>query len=454
MEILLQIGKTITSLRILRALASANRQFYSIFEPLLYELDAQCSPSAAITWAAGHGSLQILQKALDYGANVQVTSRIAAYYKGECRVTYGMRTEYHFDIDAGTPLHPLCLAVQHGRSEIVEFLLDRGCNIDMRDLEGFSLLCLAVIHGHQALVRMLLSRGAPQVNSDGEPRTHDHFISRFINRNSAIQIAAWRGDEETVTLLLRYGSDSARPSAAQMQDAVICAVQQGHKHILPRLVEAHADLNFRFRDPRIKPACSPLLWAVEEGDTGLASLFLDTGGADANYSPGGSETNVPLYRSVLRQDEKMLKILVGRTSHWNRWRALARSMDYPDGRIALTLLENGTSPDFDDRDILPPRPSFECDFPGPETLGPPLIRAVCSGHLNLVQLLVAHGADVNVECSSSQMDRLEGWFLGGPLKLALELGYQKIADFLQKQGAREDVGKAIMGQFESFVGRS
>ncbi|KAL5041583.1 ankyrin repeat-containing domain protein [Aspergillus fruticulosus] len=450
-EILLQIGKTITSLRILRALALANRQFCSIFEPILYELDAQCSPSAAITWAAEHGSLEIMQKALNYGANIPVTSKIAAYHEGERRLAYGMRTKYHFDIGKDTPLHPLCLAVQHSHTEIVEFLLDRGCNIDMLDPEGFSLLCLAVIHGRHDLVGMLLSRGAHQANSDGELRTHDHFISEYINRNSAIQIAAWQGDKEIVTLLLCHGPDSARPSAAQLQDAVKCALQQGHRHNLLELVEACPNLDFRFYDCSIKSAYSPLLWAVDKGDTGLATLCLDTGRANANYSPGGGES-IPLYRAVLKRDEEMVKILVGPTSRWNRFCALSRSMDYPDGRIAQILLENGAPPDFDDRDRLPPRPSFECDFPGPEIPVTPLIRAVCGGHLKLVRLLVANGADVNVEYNGGRIEGYEGWFLGGPLRLALELGYQKIADFLRGQGAREDVGNATMARFEGFFG--
>jgi hypothetical protein len=88
-EILQKIGKNVTSLRTLRALACANHLFNAIFDPILYYADARRPLSAAIAWAAEHGAMEILQKALGYGAQIAPMSTSA----GEIS-TNGMRISY------------------------------------------------------------------------------------------------------------------------------------------------------------------------------------------------------------------------------------------------------------------------------------------------------------------------------------------------------------------------
>ncbi|KAL3466077.1 ankyrin repeat-containing domain protein [Aspergillus heterothallicus] len=471
-EILLQIGSTIDCLGTLRALTSANRAFHTLFEPLLYKRDIRdgLTTSSAIPWAAVHGSLDIIQKALHYGADIPLTFRVSRHRDGKQRLVYGLETRYYFNPDDAIGkangskrqpcprAHPLCLAVQHGHGHIVEFLLDRRCDVDLRDPEGFSLLCLAVIHNHLDLVRLLLSRGAPQDGSypgTGERQTYAHFVSQSLNRNSAVQIAAWMGNREIVELLLQHdkeksGPDSLsnsrrRPSAAQLQDAVQCALRQGHKEdILALLIDAGANLNFSFRDPRTKSTCTPLLFAVAERDIRLVKLLLDSGNARANYLICADEDTAPLYQAVLQQDIATIKLLIGPSSRRNRTRALARSIDYPDTLIAQILLENGTPPDFIEADKPPPQPSFECDFPEPKVLGRPLIRAICAGRLELVKLLVEHGADLNEYDNSCDDLNRSALIYAGSLEIALELGYGEIADFLRGRGARDDIGKEAM----------
>lgn len=171
------------------------------------------------------------------------------------------------------------MAVTRGHGEVMEILLSCGCSVRMCDHEGFSLLCLAVIHGHGARIRALLDRGAMQDESVREERQS----ARIGHRNSAIQIAAWLGRRDLVVTLLHSGSEPISPSAKQMQNAVQSALQQGHKDIIPLLVDYGVDLNFWFRDACFPGECSPLLWAVAEGDLHLAALLLGSGKADANY---------------------------------------------------------------------------------------------------------------------------------------------------------------------------
>ncbi|KAL2831690.1 ankyrin repeat-containing domain protein [Aspergillus cavernicola] len=364
-ELLHEIGRSLTSLRTLAALASANRRLNAIFTPIFYKLDAQSTSSAAVTWAAEHGSSRLLQQALAHGATVPTDWSIADYHAGKRRVLYGLPTRYYFDTES--PPHPLCVAVTRGHGEVVEILLDRGCCVRMWDHEGFSLLCLAVIHGHGGLVRTLLDRGALEDESAGGERPS----ARIGHRNSAIQIAAWQGRRDLVATLLQFGSEATGPSVEQMQHA-----------------------------GRALPA-------------GVLASALGSGRADANYLTGGEIDEAPLYRAVLKRDEAMVRILAGPSSRVHRTRALERSVDadYPDGRIAQILLENGALPDFER--------AAGATEPAPSS---PLIRAICAGQLHLVRLLVEYGANVNILYSSAEIRGISGWFVGGPLQLAREFG--------------------------------
>ena len=436
-EILQKIGRNVTSFRTLRALACANRRFNAIFDPILYYADARRPPSAAIAWAAEHGAMEILQKALSYGAEIAPTSTSTGEIStGGTRVSYGLCTPYHFY--NCPPPHPLCLAIQHSHVDIAEILIGRECNVNMRNPEGLTLLCLAVIHGDVNLVRNLLSRGARQ----------DRRLVAVIH--SPIQIAAFQGAKDVVDLLLHYGPDSARPNTSQIQDAIQCALVEGHGDILPLLLATGVSLNYVFRGCRVPGVYTPLVWAVDKGDTQLLQLLLGGGKANPSFWTRDKEA-IPLLKAALGQHEEMVQILVGPTSRLQRTRALALSMDYPDGRIAQILLTNGALPDFEEGDHSTLKQVFD-DSPGAidDILMPPLIRAVLRGHTNLVKSLVARGANINVEYRG-WIKELPTWVIGGPLTLAEQLGDQETANFLRGQGAKRDVGTWLYAQFEGWT---
>ncbi|KFY01043.1 hypothetical protein O988_02936 [Pseudogymnoascus sp. VKM F-3808] len=419
-ELLSHIGSHVISLQTLRALACANRLFYAVFDPLLYQRDAQSSCSSAIDWAAEHGNMGILEKSLRHGAEVPLCAPGYGFSQREQRVVYGMKTSYKF---ASRPPHPLCLAVQNGHVDVAELLILRGCDVNMKNPACFSLLCLAVIHSHICMLKILLSLGACQDNNT------------IFSRNSPIQIAAFYGDDAIVELLLHYGSDSTRPTAKQMQDALECAVREGNRHIFKPLLNSGMNLNFTFKDRsfHMRGIWTPLLWAVEE-DAEFVKLFVD-GGADPNFeNPHGEPA---LLRAVVGNNGEMARVLVGGTDRRRRTQALSRSMNYPDEITARILLDNGTLTDFEEGDAaIVHADDFDCrvGMDNDNLLVPPLIQAVILGHFGLVQLLVESGANVNVE-HANRIGALPDWVWGGPLLLAMKLGNHEIAEFLRDHGA-------------------
>ncbi|KAJ5633216.1 hypothetical protein N7490_009555 [Penicillium lividum] len=381
--------------------------------------------------------MEILQKALSYGAKLAPTSTFRREIStGGMRISYGLSMPCHFY--NCPPPHPLCLAIQHGHEGIAEFLIGRGCNVNMRSPEGLTLLCLAVIHGEANLVRTLLSRGARQDRR------------QFKSTHSPIQIAAFQGVKEVVDLLLHYGPDSTRPTGPQIQDAIQCALVERHEDILPPLLATGVSLNYVFRDCRVPGVYTPLGWAVDKGDTQLLQLLLTGGKANPSYWTGDKDA-IPLLKAALEHNEEMVQILVGSISRLQRTRALTLSMDYPDGRIAQILLDNGALPEFEEGDHSNLTPSFDNSQDAPDDiLMPPLIRAVLRGHTNLVKSLVARGANINVEYRG-WIEELPKWVSGGPLALAEQLGDQEMANFLRDRGAKRDVGTWLYAPFEGWT---
>lgn len=161
-ELLYQIKSYVASIPTLRALASVSRRFYDIADPLLYQHDAKCVRSAAITWAAEHGRIDIMEKALSHGVAIPVKAFSSGIYIHEGRQTVYGYDQYRFE---DCYPHPLCLAVQSGHLDVMESLISRGCDINMRYPQNLSLLCHAVIHGHIHLVKALLDLGAYQDNT-------------------------------------------------------------------------------------------------------------------------------------------------------------------------------------------------------------------------------------------------------------------------------------------------
>jgi serum/glucocorticoid-regulated kinase 2 len=229
-----------------------------------------------------------------------------------------------------------------------------------------------------------------------------------------------------------------------MQGALQYAIGEGHRHVLKPLLNSSIDLNFHLTGRNLRRFVAPLLWAVEEEDVELAKMFIASG-ADPNvYTWDGKSA---LVRAVVRHNEEMVRALISGTDRRRRTQALTRSMDYPDGRIARILLDNGTVTDFQDGDSAAnDRYGDGCRFVN-VTLIPPLISAVILGHSGLVRLLVARGANVNVEYHN-YIGSLSDWFLGGPLLLAIKLGNEEIANFLRDQGAKEIV-KGLSTKFEN-----
>jgi serum/glucocorticoid-regulated kinase 2 len=149
--------------------------------------------------------------------------------------------------------------------------------------------------------------------------------------------------------------------------------------------------------------------------------------------------------AVEKGNQELVKVLLPKTKRVPSTKALGRAVDQKDAAIINILLSNGVSCEFEESDRPePPGPYDGCyfyDITEPEEFMPPLVRAVFQSYMDMVQLLLASGADPNVGYHDlTRSMEYEGptelaMGCGRVIQLAMELGHQEMVHLLLDSGA-------------------
>ncbi|XP_054714590.1 myotrophin-like [Uloborus diversus] len=65
-------------------------------------------------------------------------------------------------IDGRLPIH---YAADYGQKEVLNYLIDKGANIDAKDKYGISALLAAIWEGHTSCVKLMIDKGASKIGS-------------------------------------------------------------------------------------------------------------------------------------------------------------------------------------------------------------------------------------------------------------------------------------------------
>lgn len=326
--------------------------------------------------------------------------------------------------DGTTALH---WAVRRGDLATAEALIQAGANVKAETRYGVTPIALAALNGDAAILRKLLDAGADanSANPGGE---------------TALMTAARTGSVDAVTLLLDRGANVNAQDTVHEQTALMWAVLENHADVVNLLLARGADINAHTRVtlpngeyvparpaaasgtgiirqralPTADGGMTPLLFAIRDGNAPMVHLLLDHG-AGIEQSSGNHTT--PLLIALLNGQVGLAAELLAKGANPNaaddyHRAALFAAIDLrnfnhdkygdlpTDGRDPLPLIRELLAKGADPNrrtDTVPVHGLMQFDgswvnFDG-ET---PFVRAALSGDIEVMRLLLAHGADPNL----------------------------------------------------------
>ncbi|XP_050728348.1 serine/threonine-protein kinase TNNI3K-like isoform X2 [Eriocheir sinensis] len=294
-----------------------------------------------------------------------------ASYKGDVEIVrLFLENCSHLDHTGAGSLTALHLACLSGQLEVTQALAQRGANIEARDAVSFSPLHIACLYGNETVVEYLLSRGV------------DVNISGSVG-DRPLHLVAGRGDYRIVQMLLKKGA-RVKLQDEEGNTALHCCVRNGYLNILNLLLQP------QYRN-----------------DVHLTNVYLDTPLHIACYE-GWFECS----KALLTHGGSSLLL---RENLWGETPLHAACT----GGYCIDLV-----------DFLLSQNSISVNYQSPDG-HTPLHSAAFHGHLRIVQLLLSHGADINLtahdRCVSERKQQEEQT----PLMWAYDRGHDNIANILK-----------------------
>ena len=326
--------------------------------------------------------------------------------------------------DGTTALH---WAVRHDDLVTAQALIQAGADVKAANRYGVTPMALAALNGDAAMIRKLLDAGVDPNSASPSGET-------------ALMTAARTGKVDAAALLLDRGADVNAKDSVHWQTALMWAVLENHPDMVKLLLAHGAAINALTKVTRPKgeyvparPAAAsgtgiirqralptpdggmtPLLFAIRDGNAEMMRLLLDHG-ADIGQ-PSGNHTT-PLLIALLNGQVGIATELLARGADPNaaddyHRAALFAAIDLrnfnhekygdlpTDGRdpmpLIQALLAKGADPNRR-TDTVPVHGLMQFDgswvnFDGQT----PFIRAALSGDIEVMRLLLEHGADPNI----------------------------------------------------------
>ena len=418
--------------------------------------DAQADGATALHWAAYHDDVALAEALLAAGANPATSNRAGATPMRLAAIN-GSAAMLEVLLDAGAALDesltpygdtPLMMAARTGKTDAVELLLDRGADIDaVETWGGTTALMWAISEHHADVVALLIERGASV-----------DLATKAVGRGRGAEGRA-PSDFDPGSAPSSYANGGFRPLHFAAREGGIGAAEA--------LLDAGAGIDAVAADGK-----TPLNLAIYNGHYDLASLLIEAG---AEVNRGDAEGFTPLFWAVDR-----------RNMEWNPgfpWVQTADPMP-----LIRQLLEAGAEADV----YVDNTPVSRRNFGGSPRISfaTPLMRAAYSGDVDLVRLLLDHGADPLVRNSDNETALLAaagyGWIDGysqgrsneerlatirlliergadvnfacdhgiTPLMVAANFGVTEIIQYLVDEGAdlaARDLGKKNDGVFGGSI---
>ncbi len=322
-------------------------------------------------------------------------------------------TVHAADADGTTPLE---WAVYNDDLQTAQRLLHAGANANAANRYGITPLSLAATNRNAAMAEALLKAGADA-------------NAKLPGGSTVLMNAARTGKAEIVRLLIEHGADVKAKGEVYGETALVWAVQENHADAAQVLIAHGAEVNARTSPlERAKDrfglegvltilphgSWTPLMYAARQGSTDAARVLIESGAelnvtdpdsttalmiaiinghydtaellAEKGADPNITDTTgtAALYAAV---DMNTLGEVYGHPARPNSSKATALD-------LMKVLLEHGADPNARLKSTTLQR----AHTPGEFLLGEgttPLMRAAKNGDTPTLRLLLSHGADFN-----------------------------------------------------------
>ena len=322
-------------------------------------------------------------------------------------------------IDGTTALH---WAVRADDLEMADVLLRAGANVSAANREGVMPLQLAALNGNAAMVERLIRAGA-DVNAP---------LTSF--GDTALMMASRAGKADAVKMLLDRGAKIDAKETWGDTTALMWAVSEGNRSVVKLLIERGADVNTRSKfvpsatgrgfegatpvaskdnqppEEHSSGLLTPLMFAAREGDLESARMLV-AAGAQVNAIGGDGKDALGL--AIFNGSYDVASFLIDQHANVNQadaqrftplfWAVDRRNMETaPNFPWVVTtdpmplirkLLDAGANVNW----VVNNTPRARMRDGSPRIVfATALMRAAFSGDIDLVKLLLAHGADPKI----------------------------------------------------------
>ena len=329
-------------------------------------------------------------------------------------------TEDSIGPDGATPLQR---AAFHSDVAEVRRLLAAGADVKQANAYGVTPLALAAETGNAEIIKLLLAAGADVESPSGEGQT-------------ALMSVARTGNVEAARLLLKRGANVNAAEQFGGQTALMWAAARRHPEMVQLLASKGADVNARaivrnFErhitvEQRYKNmhtgGLTPLLYAVRENCKACIDALLQHKVDIALPDPDGI---APLTLAMMNGNWDIAKRLLDAGADVNQWDIygqaplhVAIENAYVNRRSGITNLGTDKTPNVTEgRDLVRllvekgADPNQQMFFRAPKETGQvsassrgttPFHRACAANDIELIQYLLAHGADIHLTTAHNE----------------------------------------------------